>query len=181
MKRPLPTLEEARDILARKRTRPQRRPPPPVGRKLTRLVKQLDERFGQGADGLAARWTEIAGDSLSRVTEPVKLITPRGGGPATLEIRVNGPAAALIQHQSPQIMERANLILGPGKVGKLRIIQGPLTLRPQTAATPARPARRRKPPLDAAAETALEAGTAEGPLKDALLRLGREVLRAPSR
>jgi hypothetical protein len=180
MKRPLPTVEEAREILARKRTRPQRRAPPPVGRKLTKLVKALDERFGQGSDGLAARWKEIAGENLARVTEPVKLITPRGGGQATLEIRVNGPAAALIQHQSPQIMERANLILGAGKVGKLRIVQGPLSIRPEAALT-SKPGRRRKPPLDAAAESALIAETPEGPLKAALVRLGREVLRTPSR
>jgi len=180
MKRPLPTVEEAREILARKRTRPQRRPPPPAGRKLGKLIKALDDRFGQGADGLAARWEEIAGENLARVTEPVKLVTPRGGGQSTLEIRVNGPAAALIQHQSPQIMERANLILGAGKVGKLRIVQGPLSIRPE-GATAIRNVRRRKAPLDAAAEAALVSETPEGPLKDALLRLGREVLRSPSR
>ena len=66
MKRPLPTLDEARAILAAKRTRPQRRTPPTVGRRLGKLIKTLDERFGQGAGGLQAHWREIAGEALAR-------------------------------------------------------------------------------------------------------------------
>jgi hypothetical protein len=178
MKRPLPTAEEARAILAAKRTRPARKAPPPVGRRLNKLVKQLDERFGQGATGLVARWREICGEPLCRVTEPVKLVTSKRGGPAILEIRVAGPAAALIQHQSPAILAKVNLFLGEGAVDRLRIVQGPLTAQPQrSAATP----RRAKPPLDAAEEAALAAQTPDGPLKAALVRLGREVLRTPSR
>jgi hypothetical protein len=57
-------------------------------------------------------------------------------------------------------------------------VQGPLTAQPQRAAvTP----RRAKPPLDAAEEATLASQTPDGPLKDALVRLGREVLRTPSR
>jgi hypothetical protein len=178
MKRPLPSEEEARAILAVKRTRPARKAPPPAGRRLTKFVKALDERFGQGATGLTARWREICGEPLCRVTEPVKLVVGKRGGPAILEIRVAGPAAALIQHQSPAILAKVNLFLGDGAVDRLRIVQGPLTAQPQrSAATP----RRAKPPLDAAAEAELAAQTPDGPLKDALVRLGREVLRAPSR
>lgn len=177
MRRPLPTDKEAADILARKRTRPQRRPPPPVGRRLGKFIKALDDRFGQGAGGLKANWREIAGESLWRATEPVKLIKPRGGGAGTLEIRVDGPAAALIQHQAPAILSRVNLFLGEGTAGKLRIVQGPVR-PPSGAAAP--PVRKRKAPLDAGTENALAASVAEaGPgLQGALLKLGRAVLRA---
>lgn len=176
MKRPLPTEAEAREILARKRTRPTRRPPAAAGRRLTKLIKALDERYGKGAGGLQARWREIAGEGLYRATEPVRLIQPRAGGPATLEIKVDGPAAALIQHQAPQIMQRANMFLGDGAIGKLRIVQGPIR---RTAAA-AKPTLRKKPPLDAAKEAELSAGLAavdDEKLKAALLKLGREVLR----
>jgi hypothetical protein len=67
-------------------------------------------------------------------------------------------------------------------VVKLRIVQGPLS-RPATAAAAA-PKRRSRAPLDAAAERELASGLAEapdGPLKDALLRLGREVMRSGGR
>lgn len=177
MKRSLPSAEEAARILAGKRTRPARRPPQQAGRKLTRLIKTLDERFGQGPGVLQARWREIVGETLARRTEPVKLSRPRGGGEGVLEIRVDGPAATLIQHQGPEILSRVNLFLGDGAVARLRIVQGPVRkAEPQVSGQ----ARRRKPPLDAAVEAGLEAGLApagEGPLKDALLRLGREVMR----
>lgn len=177
MRRPLPSAEEAARILAAKRTRPARRAPPQAGRKLTKLVKALDERFGQGPGVLAARWREIVGETLARRTEPVKLSRPRaGGGGGVLEIRVDGPAAALIQHQGPEILARVNLFMGEGAVARLRIVQGPVRKVEQGP----RPSRRRRPPLDAAAEARLEADltpAGEGPLKDALLRLGREVMR----
>jgi hypothetical protein len=180
MKRPLPSAEEARAILAAKRTRPARKPPPPVGRRLTKFVKSLDERFGQGANGLAARWRDICGEPVSRISEPVRLVTPKRGGAAILEIRVAGPAAALVQHQSPTILAKVNLYLGEGAVDRLRIVQGPVAIKPQAGGR-IETGRRARAPLDAAQEAALIGETPDGPLKDALVRLGREVLRAPSR
>lgn len=179
MPRELPTAAEAAAILARKRTRPQRRPPPVAGRSLSRLLKELDGKFGQGPGALQARWREIVGAEIARRTEPVKLTKPRTGGPASLEIRVAGASAALIQHQAPEIVARVNLFLGEAAVNKLRIVQGPLR-----ATETAKPARRRSAPLDAAEEAELAASLAaapDGPLKAALLSLGRGVLRRRTR
>jgi hypothetical protein len=176
MARRLPTPQEALQILAQKRTRPPRRPPPPAGRALNRLVRDLDARFGQGASALSARWREIVGPDIARRTEPLKLVKGRNGGPSSLEIRVAGPSAAIVQHQAHEILARVNLFLGPDAVQKLRIVQGPL--RRSEAAPP--PTRRPLPPLDAAQESQLMEGLAEAPdgkLKQALLALGRGVLR----
>ena len=177
MPRPLPTPAEAAEILARKRTRPQHRPPPAAGRGLTKYLKELDDKFGQGPGVLQARWREIVGVDIAKRTEPVKLTKPRGGGPSALEIRVAGASAALIQHQAPEIVARVNLFLGSGTVNKLRIVQGPL----RNLTGPAtKPPRRRTAPLDAAQEAELAKSLADapdGPLKTALLSLGRGVLR----
>jgi hypothetical protein len=177
MPRELPSAEEVAAILANKRTRPVRRPPPVAGRSLTSLIKALDQKFGRGPEGLAARWREIVGEKLAAQTEPVKLSRPRGGGAATLELKVGGPAAALIQHQAQDILARVNLFLGEGSVAKLRIVQG--VVKPRAAR--GKPSVRRSlPPLDAAAEAELEAGLAkvtDEPLRAELRRLGREVLR----
>ncbi|MBP6879118.1 MAG: DUF721 domain-containing protein [Phenylobacterium sp.] len=176
MPRPLPTPAEAAEILARKRTRPQRRPPPVAGRGLSKLLKELDAKYGQGPGALQARWREIVGVELAKRTEPVKLTKPRGGGPGALEIRVAGASAALIQHQAHEIVSRVNLFLGEGAVNKLRIVQGPL----RTAAAETKPVRRRTAPLDAAQEAELARGlehAPDSPLKAALLRLGRGVMR----
>jgi hypothetical protein len=176
-RRSLPTIQDALDILATKRTRPARRPPPPAGRMLTSTLKALDARFGQGPQALQARWREIVGEPIARRCEPVKVIKGRAGQPSTLEIRVDGPAAALIQHQASEIVSRVNLFLGTGAIGRLRIVQGPL--RPAAAAPP-RPQSRRPAPLDAAQEAELKRsleGAPDGPLKSALEELGRNILR----
>lgn len=178
MKRPLPTPEETARILAAKRTRPPRRPPAPAGRKLSPLLKDLNEKFGQGPAGLSARWREIAGETLSARSEPIKLTKGRGNAGAVLELRVDGSAALLIQHQAQEILARVNLALGAGAVEKLRIVQGPVK-----AKVAARPARHRPPPLDAAREAALTQSLAAAPepLREALAKLGRGVLRGETR
>lgn len=177
MARPLPTEAETRDILARKRTRAAPRPTPPAGRALTKFVRDLDDRYGRGAGALEARWREIVGDQLARVTRPQKLSKGRGAAAGVLELRVAGPAALLVQHQSADILARVNLFLGAGSVDRLRIAQGPVKPLSAPAAAPPRSARR-PPPLDAAAEAALARSIEAAPdeLKAALAALGRAVL-----
>ena len=129
---------------------------PPAGRSLSyQFIKALDERFGRGPDALSSRWREIVGETLALRTEPVKLSKPRNGAGAVLELKVDGPAAALIQHQAPEILARVNMVLGQGAVARLRITQGVIrrpscrhAARPRASPGPAatRPARS-TPPL----------------------------------
>jgi len=180
MRRTLPTDEEVREILSRRRSRPLPRPAPRAGRALQSLIKELDAKFGRGAGALEPRWREIVGDRLARVTRPQKLTKGRGGAGGVLELRVAGAAALLVQHQSEDILQRVNLFLGPGSVDRLRIAQGPIM--PLTDA-PKKPARRSAPPpLPAHQEAELKASVAEAPdgLKTSLERLGRAVLSRPS-
>src|SRR5690606_20607414 len=86
-RRDLPSAEEAIRILATRRTRPARRPPPPAGRALTGLIRDLDKRFGQGPGALQARWKEIVGEKIAARCEPVKLVKARGSTPPALEVR----------------------------------------------------------------------------------------------
>jgi len=181
MPRSLPSAKEAAAILAARRPRPAPRPPRHAARGLAETMRALEAKFGPGSGDLKSRWREIVGESLGTRSEPVKIVKSRTGG-GTLELKVAGPVAALIQHQAPLILDRLNLYLGEGAVARLRIVQGPLS-KP-AAASPAAPIRRARPPLDAAAERQLAEGlaaTPEGPLKAALLRLGREVLRGAQR
>jgi hypothetical protein len=183
-RRTLPTPDEARRILASKRTRPPRRPAPTLGRALTPFIKALDERFGPGAGGLEARWKEIVGETLARRSQPAKLVKGRGGAPAVLEIKVEGPMATLVQHQSADILARVNLFLGEGAVSRLRIVQGPVAPKPATG-RPAKAKPARQKPLDIALEAELSRSVegAETPrLRQGLEKLGRAVLsREPER
>jgi hypothetical protein len=181
--RELPSPDEAAEILRRRRTRPVHRAPPLAGRAVARLVRGFDKQFGPSVGPLQAHWREVVGETLWRVSEPVKLIQARGtragrmkdGAAATLELRVDGPAAAIVQHQAEDIIDRVNLTLGSGAVARLRIVQGLIRRAARTGKS-----LRGKPPLDAAREAELKAGLAaapEGQLKAALLKLGRGVFR----
>ncbi|MFN4091266.1 MAG: DUF721 domain-containing protein [Brevundimonas sp.] len=177
MRRTLPTDAEVREILSRRRTRPMPRPAPRAGRALQGLIKELDERFGRGSSALEPRWREIVGDRLAGVSRPQKLTKGRDGQGGTLELRVAGPAALLVQHQAEDILARVNLFLGAGTVTKLRIAQGPVKPLPATAVPPRRIGKP-APPLPAAAEAELNASINAAPdgLRAALQRLGRSVL-----
>ena len=181
MRRTLPTDAEAREILSRRRTRPVPRPTPKAGRALQGLIKELDGKFGRGATALEPRWREIVGDRLARVTRPQKLTRGRGGSGGTLELRVAGPAALLVQHQSEDILARVNLFLGAGSVDRLRIAQGPVRPPSDIAAAPKR--RPAPKPLAAHEEAALQAALDPVPenLKGPLERLGRAVLGDPEK
>ena len=176
MRRTLPTEAEAREILSRRKTRPAPRPAPRAGRQLQGRIKELDAKFGRGAGALEPRWREIVGDQLARVTRPQKLTKGRGGTAGVLELRVAGPAALLVQHQSAEILSRVNLFLGAGTVEKLRIAQGPVKPPPEAASKPRRATR--LPPLPAETEAALAKAVEPAPegLKAALQQLGRAVL-----
>lgn len=182
MPRPLPTDEEVREILSRKRTRPAPRPAPPAGRALTGLVRELDEKYGRGAGALETRWREIVGEQLARISQPRKLTKGRAGPGGSrpggvLELRVAGPAALLVQHQSADILARVNLFLGEGSVDRLTLSQGPIKPAARPTAKPAR-THRPLPPLGAADEARLSQSLEAAPdeLKIALTRLGRAVL-----
>lgn len=176
MRRPLPTDREAQEILARRKTRPSPRPAPRAGKALAPLIREMDERFGRGAAALEGRWVEIVGERIARVSRPQKLTKGRGGSGGTLELRVPGAAALLIQHQEAEIIEQVNLFLGPGAVERLRIAQGPIKPLPAAKVQPA-PAPA-PPPLPAGveAELARELEAAPEGLRAALARLGRAVL-----
>ncbi len=180
MKRSLPSLEESVRILRTTHTKRAPRAGPPVQKQVQPLLKSLQARFEANDDGagkLKSRWNEVVGEQLSKLCEPVRIIKGKGR-PGTLEIRVGGAYAPLIQHQSQVVIDRINLYLGTGTIDRLRLIQGPLSVKPQTA-QPTRPK-----PLNAAEELRLRESVgdvADEKLREALLKLGRGVLQKSKR
>jgi hypothetical protein len=89
--------------------------------------------------------------------------------PATLVLRVEGPMALEIQHQSGDILERVNRFLGWQAFGRLALRQAPLS----------RPEKRRIPKGPDAAQVSKVAETLgaieDEALRDALARLGASV------
>jgi hypothetical protein len=152
--------------------------PRPV-RKLAELTSEFMadafKKQGFASTELVTRWRDIAGADIAAHAEPVKLQWPREVNgeppePATLILRVEGPAAIEIQHQAAVILERINRFFGWQAVGRIALRQAPLTRRPV-----------RSPPKLNAAEAervaaSLTAVTDDG-LRAALGRLGAAVKR----
>ena len=156
------------------------RPGPLFAKPLAAILgKTIDEVFarqGFASRELVTRWTEIAGADIAAHSQPMKVQWPRGVGdappePATLVLRVEGPMALEIQHQSGVILERVNRFLGWQAVGRLALRQAPLT----------RPEKRIAPPGPDPAKVAEIAATLDAihdeALKGALARLGASLAK----
>jgi hypothetical protein len=149
-------------------------------RKLSDIAgKYLAESFsrqGFTVVELVTHWHDIVGSDIAAIAEPIKIQWPRqvdteAAEPATLVLRVQGPAAIEIQHLSAVILDRVNRVLGYRAVGRLALRQAPLQ----------RKAKRPPPPtIDAAAAQKISAtltSIADDDLRRALGRLGAAIKR----
>jgi hypothetical protein len=148
----------------------------PLSVLLSDVFSDAYAKQGFAARELVTRWAEIAGADIARFAEPLKIQWPRPvegqpQEPATLVLRVEGPAALEIQHKSDVLLERVNRFFGWHAVGRLALRQAPLSRRE-------RPARPRPPDPEAVAEVAKTLSDVEDEaLKDALARLGAAIKR----
>jgi hypothetical protein len=153
--------------------------PRPI-RKLAELTSEFMadafKKQGFAATELVTRWADIVGADIAAHAEPIKLQWPRETGgepadPATLVLRVEGPVAIEIQHQSGLILERINRFFGWQAVGRIALRQAPLS-RPKPRSVPSK--------LDADEAARVEAtltAVTDDELRAALGRLGAAVKR----
>ena len=140
----------------------------------TEFMADAFKKQGFAATEVVTRWADIAGADIAAHAQPVKLQWPREvagepAEPATLVLRVEGPAAIEIQHQSGLILERINRFFGWQAVGRIALRQAPLS-RPRSRPAP--------PKIDAAEAARVEAtltAVADDDLRAALGRLGAAV------
>ena len=153
--------------------KPAKTYPRPLRDLLDRCLGEAFAKQGFASTNIVTHWAEIVGPEIAAHAEPIKLQWPRGDvaepEPATLVLRVNGPAAVEIQHLSGVILERVNRFFGWRAVKRIALRQAPLT----------RGAKRRVPsPPDAAsvAEVAKSLpDVSDESLRAALARLGAAV------
>jgi hypothetical protein len=156
------------------------RPPTSFPRPLADLLrKTLNEglaRQGFASSELVTQWRTIVGAEIAAHSEPMKIQWPRPihdqqPEPATLILRVEGPAAIEIQHLSSVILERVNRFFGWQAIGQIALRQAPLR-RVEKPAPPAGP-----DPQKMARVTAELGDIADDGLRAALARLGASVKR----
>ncbi|HKS19045.1 MAG TPA: DciA family protein [Bradyrhizobium sp.] len=148
----------------------------PLSVLLSDVFSDAYAKQGFAARELVTRWAEIAGADVARHSEPLKMQWPRPvegqpQEPATLVLRVEGPAALEIQHKSDVILERVNRFFGWSAVGRLALRQAPLSRRD-------RPSSPRPPDAQAVENVAKTLSAVEDEeLRAALARLGASIKR----
>jgi len=125
---------------------PSRSFPRPLSELLSATLTDVLKAQGFASTEIISRWPDIVGTEIAAHSEPLKISWPRQVGeerrePATLVLRVEGPAALEIQHLSAVILERVNRFFGWQAIGQIALRQAPLRRRErQSPASPADPA-----------------------------------------
>jgi hypothetical protein len=153
--------------------KPYKSRPRPLSELLHKTLSETFAKRGFASSEILTRWAEIVGPEIAAHSQPEKIQWSRPADgetrePATLVLRVEGPAAVEIQHLAPLLLERVNRFFGWQVVGQLRLRQAPL-----------RRGRRNPPPPannEAADEIAAQLGEIRSAeLRDALARLGAAI------
>src|SRR5580658_5939465 len=106
--------------------------PKPLADLVGRCLGEIFERQGFASCEIVTHWDVIVGAEIAAHAEPIRMQwirDPDDATPATLVLRVEGPAAIEIQHLSAVIIERVNRYLGWQAVGGLALRQAPLKRR----------------------------------------------------
>ena len=111
--------------------KPAKTYPRPLRELLNRCLGDTFAKQGFASTDIVTHWPEIVGAEIAAHAEPIKLQWPRGDAenpePATLVLRVQGPAALEVQHLSDVILERVNRFFGWRAVKRIALRQAPLT------------------------------------------------------
>jgi hypothetical protein len=147
----------------------------PLATSLARTVGPLLKRRGFAQARIVTDWAAVVGEEMARRSMPERLVAARDAATGgTLFLRVAGGWALEAQHLAPQIVERVNRFYGYPAVARLKLVQGPLPMRPRdTAAKPL-------PPEQESNLAQAVAAIADDGLRDSLLRFGRAIRRRDS-
>ena len=157
-------------------SKPSRSFPRPLSDLLAATLSDALKAQGFASTEIISRWPDIVGAEIAAHSEPLKINWPRAVGeeaaePATLVLRVEGPAALEIQHLSAVILERVNRFFGWQAVGRIALRQAPLRRREQP------PAPDQPDPIAAARIAEALPEVKDEDLRQALARLGAAIKR----
>lgn len=104
------------------KTRPARQPPPQIGRYSAKIFAELAGRTNYVDPALASRWAELVGPEIAALCRPGRMTGGRIG--ATLEVFApSGAAASRAQFEAETMRRRLNDYLGPGRIGRITVLQ----------------------------------------------------------
>ncbi|PVB63220.1 DUF721 domain-containing protein [Labrenzia sp. 011] len=130
---------------------------------------------------IVASWADIVGERYGTKVQPDRLIWPRRPDrsdpenppqPATLVVHTDGATALLLSHDSGQVIERVNTFFGWAAIGRIKILQKPVTVK---SPEPRRELRSLTGTEQQRLEKRLE-GVENDRLRQALKKLGTQVI-----
>jgi len=132
-------------------------------------------KHGLALGRLLSDWPAVVGPEFAARCLPERIAFPpgaRAGG--TLRLRVAPGWALMVQHVTPEMIERINTFFGYRAVTRLTLVQGPL---PKAAPAKARRPERPLSPTETRALSAAVAPVTDPELRQALERLGAAIRR----
>ncbi|MEN3745626.1 DciA family protein [Sphingomonas sp. HF-S3] len=109
----------------------------PVSDLLPDVGRAAFRKFGFVQHAVVSRWAEIVGERYARVSSPESIRFPKGErSEGVLHLVVTGAYAPMMQHISPEIIDRVNRFFGYTAVGKLQIRHGEVRRRAVTPPLP---------------------------------------------
>jgi hypothetical protein len=150
------------------------RGPERAGALLATRIRAAGESRGFAVSRLLTHWTEIAGEEIARVTEPVEVTYGKGFG-ATLTLLVSGAHAPMIEMQKERLREKVNACYGYNAISRIRLTQTARSGFAEPQAAFAHPTPAPSPEVAEAAHRTVD-GVADDSLRAALEALGRNIL-----
>lgn len=86
-------------------------------------IRAVGEARGFAVARLLTQWPEIAGESIARVTRPVKCGYGREGFGATLTLLVASAHAPMVQMELPRLKDRVNAAYGYAAIARITLTQ----------------------------------------------------------
>ena len=146
-------------------------------------IRKASEDRGFAVTRLLTHWHEIVGESVANIAKPVGVSYGKSGMGATLTVLTTGAQAPMLEMQKETIREKVNACYGYRAIARLRITQTAATGFAEGRATFDAAPRVRKTPTPQMQSTAqsLSDGIESNDLRDALARLGANVLNKTNR
>ena len=147
---------------------------------LTGSIRKASETRGFAQSRLLTHWAEIAGSDAAAISRPVEVSYGRGGMGATLTLLTTGANAPMLEMQKEQLRSKVNAVYGYNAIARVRVTQtaasgfadGKVAFEQKPKNTQAAP-----PDLELRARAkGTAAPVADGGLRDALERLGENIL-----
>ena len=140
----------------------------PIAELIGPALDPIVRKRGLARAEIISWWPDIVGAAYAEHTAPERIRWPRDGKAATLVVRCDPAVALQLSYETDPVRERLNGYFGYPAVGAVRIVQQ----KTGTANGPAKPPK--QPDIPSGLEARL--GAFDGPLREAFLALGRQVL-----